>query len=648
MLPFRLIDRLKFIVERQLVKGAGFQLLVVGVFIGLISLIGGLLVVPQGGDFEDPGSAIWWAFLRLTDPGYLGDDVGTWQRFVSTLLTISGYVVFMGTLVAILTRWLIAKMADLERGLTPVTLKNHIVVLGWTSQTLPLLSELLGSSGRMRRFLEKHDAQKLNLVVLSEDASAAQVHELRTEPGIGRRSRQVILRSGSAIQPDALHRVACLDAAAVIVPSAAHEAGSLVTSDVETVKALLSIAAQAKQLAAPLPFVVAEIQDVRKLPVIERAYPGAVEVVAGDATISRLMVQNILHPGLSEIYNELLTAGEGNEIYVRGGETMAGLSLGELASARPDAIVLGLLRPRGNAWDIHLLAPSDTRIAPEDRVVLMARFYAETDPDPKKPALPAYERGAPVRHDRQPDEQVHRVLILGWNRRVPSLVAELASYRHKRFQVDLVSVVPPAERDRAIDQYVGANSEVHCRHIEADYMVEGELRRVNPAAYDTVILLSSDRLASGEEADARAMVGYLQLEDILAESTGSPQLIMELSDPDNRNLLDGHRSEMLISPMILSHVLAQVALRRELRVVLDELFTVGGAEIQFRDPADYPLPASATFQVLEKIVAAQGEQALGIYRARANASGRHLQLNPARGDYLELQPGDRLVVLCLT
>jgi hypothetical protein len=163
-----------------------------------------------------------------------------------------------------------------------------------------------------------------------------------------------------------------------------------------------------------------------------------------------------------------------------------------------------------------------------------------------------------------------------------------------------------------------------------------------------VILLSSDRLASGEEADARAMVGYLQLEDILADFARRPQLIMELSDPDNRHLLDGHQSEMMISPMILSHVLAQVALRRELRIVLDELFTVGGAEIQFRDPADYPWPASATFQVLEKTVAAEGELALGIFRHRANESGRHLQLNPPRKDYLELQPGDRLVVLCMT
>lgn len=648
MLPFRIIDRVKFFVERQLVKGAGFQLLVVAAFIALISLMGGLLVLPLGESFDNVGSAIWWAFLRLTDPGYLGDDVGTWQRFVSTLLTISGYVVFMGTLVAILTRWLIAKMADMERGLTPVTLKNHIVVLGWTSQTLPLLVELLGSSGRMRRFLEKHDTQKLNLVVLSESASAEQVHELRNEPGIGSRVRQIILRAGSALQPEALHRVACLDAAAVIVPSAHQGVGSLVTSDVETVKALLSIAAQARHFQSSLPYVVAELQDVRKLPVIERAYPGEVEVVAGDASISSLIVQNILHPGLSEVYNELLTGAEGNGIYVRGGESIAGLSLAELASVRPNVIVLGLLRPNGKHWDVRLVAPSDTRIEARDRVILMARDYADTEPNAKLPALPEIQRLEPRRVTRQEASLRQRVLVLGWNRRVPSLVAEFGSYSHQSFSLDMVSVVPAAERALAISRYVGERSPVECRHIEADYMVEGELRRLDPSSYDSVILLSSDRLASGEEADARAMVGYLQLEDILAEKTPHPHLILELSDPDNRPLLYEHRSEMLISPMILSHILAQVALRRELRVVLDELFTVGGAEIQFRDPADYPLPASADFQLLERTLADEGEIALGIYRGQSDARGRHLTLNPPRRDYLDLKAGDRLVVLALT
>ncbi|WP_286816464.1 CASTOR/POLLUX-related putative ion channel [Marinobacter sp. UBA3607] len=648
MLPFRIVDRIKFVVERQLVKGAGFQLLVVGGFIGLISLIGGLLVVlPPAGEFKDAGSAIWWAFLRLTDPGYLGDDVGTWQRIVSTLLTISGYVVFMGTLVAILTRWLIAKMEDLERGLTPVTLKNHVVVLGWTAQTPPLVAELFGSSGRMQRFLEKHDTQKLRLVVLAEEASGEQLYELINEPGVGRRAREVILRSGSAIQPEALHRVACLDAAAVIVPSQGHDAGSLVTSDIETVKALLSIAAQARHFSSPLPFVVAEIQDMRKLPVVERAYPGSVEVVAGDATISRLMVQNVLHPNLSEVYNELLTAGEGNEIFVRGGETAEGLTLSELATQRPHAVVLGLLQPAAKGWQVNLLAPSDTVIRNEDRVVLMASDYEHTGPDTKVDPLAAVER---ISGSVQPSRQQgpHRVLVLGWNRRVPSLAAEFGSYTGRQFQLDMVSATPLEERQREMSRYGVDLERINGRLLEADYMVEEDLRKLAPASYDTVMLLSSDRIGSGEEADARAMVGYLQLEDILSESTRRPQVIMELSDPDNRHLLYGHQSEMLISPMILSHVLAQVALRRELRVVLDELFTAGGAEIQFRDPHDYPLPASATFQLLEKTVAARGEIALGVFRARADERGRHLVMNPPRKQYLDLQEGDQLLVMCQT
>ncbi len=646
MLPFRMVDRAKFFVERQLVKGAGFQLAVVAAFIALISLVGGLLVLPLEGGFDEPGAAVWWAFLRLTDPGYLGDDVGSWQRFVSTLLTVSGYVVFMGTLVAILTRWLIARMAELERGLTPVTLKHHIVVLGWGSQTLPLLAELLGPSGRMRRFLERHDTQRLNLVVLSEDASASQVQELRAAPGIGRRARQVILRSGLAIQPDALHRVACLDAAAVIVPSVSHETTSLVTSDVETVKALLSIAAQARYFGTSLPYVVVEIQDIRKLRVIERAYPGAVEVVAGDATISRLMVQNILHPGLSEVYNELLTAGDGNEIYIRGGDAVAGQTLAELASTRPHAIVLGLLKPDGNRWRVELAVPTTTPVTEQDQVVMLARDYRDTDPAPRVAPLPAVHRVAPARRPDTLATVYHRVLVLGWNRRIPSLIAELASYATRQFEVDVVSVVPATERELAIRQYSGSGAGVRCQHLEADYMVEEELRGVAPSEYDAVVLVSSDRLASGEEADARAMVGYLQLEDMLTESGHRPQLLMELSDPGNRHLLYGHQGEMMISPLILSHVLGQVALRRELRVVLDELFTSGGAEIQFRDPDDYPLPASADFHVLEKTLAAEGEVALGVWRTVPDELGRHLFLNPPRRQYLELRGGDRLVVLC--
>ena len=42
----------------------------------LVALLGGLLMRLLAPDFDEVGESIWWAFLRLTDPGYLGDDEG--------------------------------------------------------------------------------------------------------------------------------------------------------------------------------------------------------------------------------------------------------------------------------------------------------------------------------------------------------------------------------------------------------------------------------------------------------------------------------------------------------------------------------------------------------------------------------------------
>lgn len=646
MFRLRFIDRLKFFVERQFVKGASYQLFIVVAVIGLISLLGGMLVLPLGETDEHLGNAVWWAFLRLTDPGYLGDDEGTWRRIVSTWLTVSGYVVFLGALVAIMTRWLIDVMTHLERGLTPVSLKNHIVILGWNNRTVPLLRELVMSTTRVPRFLRERDIKRLQIVVLSEQVSSEQIQQMRQDPSIGRRSRHIILRSGSPLQPEALHRVACLHAAAVIIPSESHGPDSLVTSDVETVKALLSIYAQARARNMPLPYVVTEVEDVRKFPVATRAYPGPLEVVAGDATISRLMAQNIIHPGLSELYGELLTAHQGNELYLRPAQPYAGLELADISARCPTAILFGVLRKEEGEWRARLNVASDLKVNASDMLVLMARSFDETEP-----------KGSGVRHLRVEKEhnssssseheapQPRRLLILGWNRRVPAMITELASYQQFAFEIDLVSIVAADTRAAEIRRYSEDTSRVQCSHIEADYMVEGELRRLDPARFDSIILLCSDRLSSGEEADARAIVGYLVLDEILQGSDNKPQILLELSDPANEDLLVRNNSETIISPMILSHMLSQVTLRRELRLVYDELFTAQGAEFLFRDYVDYKLTPDTRFGEFEVAAAASGETALGIYRGQPDSNGHRLQLNPPRQQAMNLQAGDQLVVL---
>src|SRR5690606_30583249 len=116
---------------------------------------------------------------------------------------------------------------------------------------------------------------------------------------------------------------------------------------------------------------------------------------------------------------------------------------------------------------------------------------------------------------------------------------------------------------------------------DGDYTTSGRLLAVDPASYDNVVLLGSRWLETREESDARTILAYLLLRDML---TGGrrPGLLVELMDTANLALFRERPGEVVISPQIVSHMLAQVALRPGLGAVFDDLFGPDGAEILFR------------------------------------------------------------------
>ena len=122
-------DQLRFKLERLILRGLGYRLLIAAVIVAAVALVAGELAVILVPQFSDSGGAIWWAFLRLTDPGYLGDDQGIAQRTISTVVTVLCYVLFLGLLIAILTQWLNRLIARLESGMSPVSISNHILLL---------------------------------------------------------------------------------------------------------------------------------------------------------------------------------------------------------------------------------------------------------------------------------------------------------------------------------------------------------------------------------------------------------------------------------------------------------------------------------------------------------------------------------------
>lgn len=647
-----LSNRFQLVLERFLVQGPLYRLVFVIGVIAAISVIGGLLVMGSG-QFDDLPAAIWWAFLRLTDPGYLGDDEGIYVRIVSTALTVMGYVLFLGALIAIMTQWLNAALRRLENGLTPIGERDHIVVLGWTTRTATIVRELLLSTERAQHFLRLRGRRSLSVVVQAEEVDAALHQDLleRLGPEAYRVGR-VVLRSGTPLRPEHLRRVAAGNAAALILPAPAYDTPG-VNPDTETIKILLSLSSlgdheheHEHEHPHPLPLVVAELLDARRLVTARRAYPGPLEVIKSQSLVASLMCQTIRHPGLSHVFAGLLAYGDDSEIYVRGAPaSLAGLRFGDLGEAFPSAILLGMVR-MDNGTPRPLLNPSDDlRLLEGDRFVLVAEDHASTTPPEHHTARrPDHGQGVPS----APELKRHRrVLILGWNETVPDLLAELERYGSERFDVTVGSMVSVARRERQLAEHDFEPERITLRHVELDYTIPGQLRRVEPEGYDNIVFVASDRIES-HETDARTLVGHLLLRELLPPaSEGGPEVLVELAESENLSSFPADGSEIIVPPLLLSHIMAQVALRPELRVVFEELFGAEGPEIFFRSVHEYGLvDQDVTFADVSHAVAAHNETALGVrLMCRGDKGDDEIIVNPPRDRSWRLRDGDELVVL---
>ncbi len=640
----RVANQLTYWVERLLLRGMRYRLLLVALIIMALSIVAGAVVWLLEPSIGNPAEAVWWAFLRITDTGYLGDDVGNVRRTVSAVLTVLGAVIFLGAMVAVMVQGLNRGIARLESGTTPIIARDHIAILGWTNRTPQLIAELMQSEGRVARFLQRRGARRLRIVVLCEEVTLALHHALRERLGTTFSERLITFRSGSPLKYEHLRRVDIEHAAVIVIPGSDFAPAGPERIDANTVKILLSISRHGRDDPQTLPLAVAEISDPLRTSLAQDAYRGPLEVIAGDAIIARIVAQCARHPGLSDVYSQILTHSVGSEVHLRAFPALRGRRLRGLYDAFPTAIPLGTVRAGGKS--LRLNPPEDFIVENEDRIVFLSTSHEGCEPlkrvPPETPPAAATDdpHGFAAMHEKR------RVLVLGWSPRVSALVAEFGRYDRESFDVDVVSVTDARLRDSHLSHFDLPAGRVNVKQIERDYTVPSEMRKLEPARYHNILLVASQWTGAEEEADARTILAYLLLQEILPEEGARPAILAEIMDTENLSLFKRASCETLQPTVILSHMLSQVALRRELGVVFDELFGPGGAEIVYRSAAEYDLTGrSIRFAEAQTAAARHGEIALGFHFETTAAPETGAQLNPPRDAIYRLGPGDDVVVL---
>ena len=626
---------IRFTIERLLLRGLHYRLMFAASIVAFVAISAGLLALLLDPNFKDAGAAIWWSFLRLTDPGYLGDDEGVVVRSISTVVTVLGYIVFLGLLIAILTQWMNALILRVESGTTRVAFKNHILILGWNHRTPSIVLELLQTGGRVSRFLKDSGAHGLRVVILAEQVDAELREELKTSLGTRWDDRRVVLRSGSPLKLDGLERVAFHDAAAVILPGADFATARPGVADSEIIKTLASISQCGRQVGHT-PLAVAALYNANRGEVARRAYGGELEVIAADQLVSRLLAQCTLQRGLWPIYWELFSLNQDNALYVRELDGEHVTDIGQARLACPNAVVIGVIP--SNTRKPILNPPGDMRIKSGDALIFIAKRFADCRvTDVVAPTSIAQMPGwDPLASD------IETVLILGWSRKVPKVLAELLCYQQRQLSIDVVGITPVDEREIPIESVASAQRAGTVRQIEINFMDPDVVTEIHPENYDAVLMIARERMGDEAVADAATLSAYLTV-DTLLSGADRPHVVVEVMEEENEALFNGERCDAIVSPMVVSYILSQVALEPELGLIFQELTESSGTTILFRSPGPETEKADCRFSELAEQAATRGETAIGVVTSSAGV--RQTRLNPGADARWTCEEIEQVIVL---
>jgi hypothetical protein len=608
----------RFQLERWLQRGPFHQLLLVAAIIVFVAVLGGLAAFLTTGSFENLFDAVWWSFLRLTDPGYLGDDEGLALRIISTIVTVLGYVLFMGSLIAIMTQWLSSTLARFERGLSPIALRGHVVVLGWTSRTPEIVRQLLLAGGRLERFLQKHDQRRLRIVVVADDVDAQRRLRLRKYLGDAWRNRQVYLRSGSPTRTEDLQRVGLPEAAAVVIPGDEFSFGDTGASDARAVKILMNLGViLSARATGRRPAITAEVFDPRKKTFANRMLQKDMEVVAGDAVVAQLQAQSICDPRLVHVFTELLTYNDGCSPHVRAFPEFAGQHPNALNARFDKAVVLGAIRVEDDEDITYLSPPPDFALRESDELVFVARRYADCLPSSENLSVQRPVFDVAAKTSQAPGTL--KLMVVGWSRRVLILIEQVLDSGYESVDITVVSRMSISQRENTLCWQSFDPARLTIRHIEADLTTPGVIENLDFEELDSVLLLASRSSKNAEESDARTIVCYellvSEFETRFNSGAAAPRITAEMAHVASTLQSPRIGDLVLVRPRILGYLQSHVVLRKELNSVFSALFTPGpGAGISIRKISDYPSSPGLEpdFAELAAAAAERGEVALGL------------------------------------
>jgi voltage-gated potassium channel len=321
------------------------------------------------------GQSFYWGLTTVLGQGQASYVTSPAGWFISWLLILFGVALFgtiTGALIAIVIDFLLKE----GQGMGASGYEGHVVVCGWNTTARDLIAEL------------RSDVYQRKIVLIAQADK---------NPG----GDGVYYVKGDSTEVADLERAGIAEAASAVVFSE-DESNEGDMHSILTVMAIKSVAPQVRT--------VVEVNNPRHVEHLRRAH--ADEILVSSQLASRLLARSALYPGLTELVTDIVSGGEGSELYrIAIPDGYLGLTLDEVSArlrSEHRATILSISRG-GKAF---VNPPTDFRIAPGDDAVVVAESLGTLAPlvlrhdESPAPAAAATTTGAthgnghgPVAHD---------------------------------------------------------------------------------------------------------------------------------------------------------------------------------------------------------------------------------------------------------
>jgi voltage-gated potassium channel len=284
-----------------------------------------------------------WGFATVLGQGDATYVSSLGGRVVSWFLILFG-VALLGTVTGALVALVIDFLLKEGQGMGASGYRDHVVVCGWNTTARDLIEELRGDDYQTKTVL---------------------VHDVDRNPA----GEGVYFVKGDPTNAADLERAGIREAsAALIFPSEP-------TNDAD-MRSILTI--MAIESVAPGVRTVAEVNNPRHVEHFRRARVD--EVLVTSRLASRLLARSALYPGLTELVTDIVSGGEGSELYrVALPESYLGLSVDEVsARLRVEHRATLLAVSRGTQTVVN--PPSDFRLSRGDDALVVAESLGSLAP----------------------------------------------------------------------------------------------------------------------------------------------------------------------------------------------------------------------------------------------------------------------------